>query len=79
MSGDLLFLNEFDEAYQHGAPSGRRAAAEALAEFSGTESNGVVLRAIDDSDLQVQAHLVRQLRERGIPGTLQRLLVFAES
>ena len=67
------------EILEHGAPAGRRAAAEALVDFTGTEANGVVLRAIDDSDPQVQAQLVRQLRERGIPGALQRLLAFAES
>lgn len=58
----------------HGAPGGRRAAAEALAEFSGADANALALSALDDPDPQVQASAVSQLRGRGIPGVLPRLL-----
>ncbi|MHC4177909.1 MAG: HEAT repeat domain-containing protein [Planctomycetota bacterium] len=63
----------------HGNPGGRRAAAEALAEFSGAEANNLVLRALDDPDPQVQAAAVAQLRRRGIVGSLARLVALVDS
>jgi HEAT repeat protein len=62
-----------------GKPGGRRAAAEALAEFSGAEANNLVLRALDDPDPQVQAAAVAQLRSRGIVGSLARLVAMVDS
>ncbi|HYW78880.1 MAG TPA: HEAT repeat domain-containing protein [Thermoguttaceae bacterium] len=59
---------------QHGNQGGRRAAAQALSEFSGTEANALALRVLDDADPQVQANVTVQLRQRGIPGILPRLL-----
>lgn len=55
-----------------GKPAGRRAAAEALVSFSGAEANALVLEALEDEDPWVQAHAVRQLRRRGLPGAFQR-------
>lgn len=58
----------------HGLPAARRTAAAALAEFKGAEANALALRAIEDDDPEVQAQIVAQLRARGIPGALQRLM-----
>ena len=63
----------------HGTPGGRRAACEALTEFSGAEANALVLKALDDADPLVEAAAVRQLRQRGIPGALPRLIELVES
>ncbi len=64
---------------ENGNPGGRRAAATALAEFQGAEANEVTLRALDDSDPQVQATVAAQLRGRGIPGAMGRLLSLVNS
>lgn len=58
----------------YGKPGGRRAAARALAEFNGVEANRLAMAALDDSDPRVQAIAVTQLRPRGIPGALSRLI-----
>jgi hypothetical protein len=62
-----------------GKPGGRRAAASALADFPGADANALALRALDDPDPQVQANIVRQVRSRGIPGILPRLLELLDS
>ncbi|MBN2578090.1 MAG: HEAT repeat domain-containing protein [Pirellulales bacterium] len=62
-----------------GKPGGRREAASALARFPGAEANNLALRALDDPDPQVQANIVRQMRSRGIPGVLPRLLELLDS
>jgi HEAT repeat protein len=62
-----------------GTPGGRRAAAEALAEFHGAAANAMALEALEDPDPYVQAAVARQLRHRGITGALGRLLQMAES
>jgi HEAT repeat protein len=59
---------------QRGNLGGRRAAAGALAEFSGAEANALALAALDDPDPQVQAQVLGQLRQRGIPGAVSRLV-----
>ncbi len=64
----------------HGKPAGARAAAEALERFQGAEANRIVLGALDyHGDPEVQARVLSQLRSRGIPGALTRLLRFVES
>ncbi|MFZ5833560.1 MAG: HEAT repeat domain-containing protein [Planctomycetota bacterium] len=63
----------------HGNVGGRRAAAQALAEFPGADANALALRAMADSDPHVQAHIVRQLRRRGIPGVLPKLVAMIDS
>lgn len=63
----------------HGTPEGRRAAAAALAEFNGADANALAMRALDDPDPRVQASVVRQLRRRGIPGILTRLVELLDS
>lgn len=64
----IAFMLEF------GNVGGRRAAAEALAEFRGGDANKLALHALGDVDPQVQAHALRQLRPRGLPGALQHLI-----
>ena len=63
----------------HGKPEGRRAAAESLAAFHGAEANQLALRALDDKDPEIQARILSQLRGRGIPGALPRLLEALDS
>ena len=64
---------------KHAKPGGRQAAAEALAEFSGAAANHLALDALDDDDPRVQAKAVMQIRSRGIPGALPRLVRLADS
>jgi HEAT repeat protein len=59
---------------RQGHTGGRRAASLALAEFSGAEANELAIHALDDPDPQVQANIVVQLRQRGIPGALSRIV-----
>jgi len=58
----------------HGKPGGRRAAAEALAEHRGNAANRLAEAALKDADPGVQAAIYRQLRQRGIPGAINRLI-----
>jgi HEAT repeat protein len=64
---------------QQGHVEGRRAAATALAEFGGAEANQLALDGLQDPDPQVRANLVVQLRERGIPGAISRLIRLLDS
>lgn len=57
-----------------GKPGGRRAAAEALADFQGSEAAVLVVKALNDEDPAVRAHLARQLRPRQIPGAMSLLI-----
>jgi HEAT repeat protein len=68
-----------EHVLKHGKPGGRRAAAEALADFSGAEANSVAVAALSDPEPTVQAAIVAQLRRRGIPGILSRLVEILES
>jgi hypothetical protein len=63
----------------HGKPAARRAAAEALEHFRGAEANALALEALDDDDPEVQARVVGQLRGRGIPGVLARVVAMLDS
>lgn len=64
---------------RHGQPGGRREAAGALAEFNGADANALAMAALDDADPQVQAIILEQLRRRGIPGALARVVEMMES
>jgi HEAT repeat protein len=57
-----------------GNAAGRRAAARALDAFQGAAANDLSLQALDDEDPHVQANILVQLRRRGIPGSLPRLI-----
>jgi HEAT repeat protein len=62
-----------------GKPAGRRAAVAALGEFQGADANQLVLRAIDDEDPHVQAAALAQLRHRGLPGAMGKLIEALDS
>ena len=64
---------------KHGRPPGRRAAAEVLGQFNGVQANALTLECLDDEDPFVQANAIAQLRSRGIPGTLSRLVDLLDS
>ena len=64
---------------QHGKACGRQTAAQALATFGGVDANQLALDGLEDSDPLVQAHMVAQLRERGIPGAISRLIQLIDS
>jgi HEAT repeat protein len=64
---------------RHGNLGGRRAASLVLAEFKGVEANLVAMQALDDADPQVQVNILLQLRERGIPSAMSRLLELIDS
>jgi len=63
----------------HGNLGGRRAASSVLERFEGAAANRCVVRALQDEDPQVQAHVVVQLRKRGIPGAMALLIDLVES
>lgn len=63
-------LKAIGQVLLEGQPAGRRAAAEALAGFHGTEANALAIRAMQDQDPSVQAAIIPQLRHRGIFGAL---------
>jgi len=64
---------------RQGAVAGRRVAAVALAEFRGPEANELALKLLDDDDPQVRAAGANQLRTRGMPGAIQKLLELLDS
>lgn len=67
-------LRVIEHLLRMGNASGRRAAAQALARFNGAEANALALQALEDRDAEVQAAAAGQLRQRGIPGALNRLI-----
>ncbi len=68
-----------EDVMLRGRTGGRRAAAEALAEFGGAAANELVVRCLDDPDPIVQATLIKQLRGRSVPGCITRLVEALES
>ncbi|HUT09488.1 MAG TPA: HEAT repeat domain-containing protein [Thermoguttaceae bacterium] len=62
-----------------GKIAARRQAAVALSEFPGVDANALAVRALNDPDPQVQANAAAQLRQRGIPGVLPRLVQMVDS
>ena len=75
----LQIFGVLEYLLRHGKPDGRRAAAEALTDFNGAQANALTLEALADEDPQVQAIAVTQLRRRGIPGALTRLVELVDS
>lgn len=63
----------------NGRGTGRQAASKALAEFGGAEANRLVLSGLHDPDPYVRANMVMQLRGRGIPGAISRLVELLNS
>lgn len=72
-------LAALSEMLRQGKPLGRRIASAALADFGGAEANALVLDALDDKDPVVRANLASQLRTRGIPGSMNRLVTMLDS
>jgi HEAT repeat protein len=72
-------LAVIEDLLQCGKAGGRREAARALAEFHGAQANALALKALEDRDPQVQAHIVSQLRSRCIPGVLPGLVEMVDS
>jgi HEAT repeat protein len=70
----LEVFKTIDYLLRYGKPGGRVAAAEALAQFGGAEANTLALVALESGDPSIQAAVVPQLRQRGIPGALGRLV-----
>lgn len=64
---------------RHGTLAGRRAAARAMAEFRGAGANDLAMRALEDEDPLVRAAIATQLRERGVPGAINRLIQLLDS
>ena len=64
---------------REGTVNARRDASEALAEFHGADANRLAIECLQDEDVQVRANVVRQLRDRGIPGAMQRVLSLIDS
>ena len=75
----LQAFNTIEHLMLHGKREGRRAASAALAEFQGAAANALALRALEDEDPQVQANILSQLRRRGIPGVLPRMVEMLDS
>ncbi|MFN0019203.1 MAG: HEAT repeat domain-containing protein [Pirellulaceae bacterium] len=72
-------LESLSHILRTGKTQGRRAASTALAEFGGAEANAIVLDALEDEDPDVRANLALQLRTRGIPGSMNRLVTMLDS
>lgn len=62
-----------------GRTAARRVAAAALADFGGAEANQLAVQGVQDADPQVQASMVVQLRDRGIPGAISQLIHLLDS
>jgi HEAT repeat protein len=64
---------------RHGKVVARRLAAESLAPFDGRAANELAWSLTEDDDSLVRAAAARQLRERNVPGAIQRLLLMLDS
>lgn len=78
-AGDDRKLSLAELLMKHGPVEARVAACEALRPIAGQRANQVSLQALQDPDGAVQAAAVRQLRERRIPGAMNKLLELVES
>lgn len=78
-ASDERKLSLIDLLLRNGPTVARLAACESLRALSGARANQLALAALEDDDEQVQAAAIRQLRERRIPGALNKLLEFVES
>jgi len=63
----------------YGSTGSRRAAVVALADHAGIEANQLAEAALHDRDPKVQAAAYSQLRARGIPGAINRLIEQVDS
>jgi len=63
----------------NGSVAGRREAAKALAQFDQPEATTFLIKAINDDEPEVRAHLLVQLRPRNIRGAMILLVRLADS
>lgn len=78
-AGDDRKLSLAELLLKHGPVAARVAACEALRPIAGQRANHAALQALQDPDGEVQAAAIRQLRERRIPGAMNKLLELAAS
>lgn len=71
-------LTALSHLASQGAVPARRAAIQALAEYPGYRANAVITQALSDPDPVVVAHAARQIRGRGLPDALTRLIALAD-
>ena len=64
---------------QHGKVEARREASKAIAQFSGTDVNQLLLNTLDDYDPVVQANVIRTIRNRGIMEAHERVFQLKSS
>ncbi|HEY2411608.1 MAG TPA: HEAT repeat domain-containing protein [Pirellulaceae bacterium] len=64
---------------RHGKLEARRLAAQSLAKFTGPVAAKLTVQLMQDDDPQVRAAAARQLRDRNIPGAIQRLTELLDS
>ena len=77
-SGDRT-LSLIDFLLRHGPTVARLMACEALRPLTGASANQLALLALQDGHDAVQAAAARQLRERSIPGAMNKLLELIDS
>jgi HEAT repeat protein len=61
-----------------GQPGGRRAAARTLADLKGPAADHLAVRGLKDDDPEVLAHLIPQIRPRGLPDADDLLTALAD-
>ncbi len=66
-------------ALQDGSPAGRRAAATALAKFSGSEADEIAWQALDDEDPVVRSQAVIRMGNHAAPTIVPKLVAMLES
>lgn len=72
-------LSLLEHLLTHGTTGGRCAVAAVLEQYHGVEANRLALAALDDPEPRVQAAIIPHLRQRGIPGAMNRLLALVDS
>lgn len=72
-------FNFLCEMMGKGAPESRRACCEALDEFRTPQADALMQQALQDEDSGVQAAATAQIKRRGLPGALPKLLRMIES
>jgi HEAT repeat protein len=73
ISRDQVFV-VLNYILRQGNVSARRLAARALSQFSGPAADALALQTLEDDDSQVRAAAASQLRERNVPGAIDRLV-----
>jgi HEAT repeat protein len=73
-AGDDRKMSLAELLMRHGPVEARVASCEAMRMIGGQRANQIVLQALEDPAGEVQASAVRQLRERRIPGAMNKLL-----